>query len=134
MPPMQLSMAQRVSGLYAAAFASLNAGQGRAGNAMTQPLTLFDKIWAQHEILKADNGLSLMWIDRHYVHEGSFQGFDKVDARAEKVARPDLTFGITDHYVSTPPNFVFNEPSANRIDNQLVAYIAKHGITLMALD
>ena len=59
---------------------------------MTQPLTLFDKIWAQHEILKADNGLSLVWIDRHYVHEGSFQGFDKVDARGQRVARPDLTF------------------------------------------
>ena len=68
---------------------------------MTQPLTLFDKIWAQHEILKAENGLSLLWVDRHYVHEGSFQGFDKVDARGEKVARPDLTFGIADHYVPT---------------------------------
>ena len=68
---------------------------------MTQPLTLFDKIWAQHEILKAENGLSLLWVDRHYVHEGSFQGFDKVEARGEKVARPDLTFGIADHYVPT---------------------------------
>jgi len=27
---------------------------------MTQPLTLFDKVWAQHEILKAENGLSLL--------------------------------------------------------------------------
>ena len=68
---------------------------------MTQPLTLFDKIWAQHEILKAENGLSLMWVDRHYIHEGSFQGFDKVEARHAKVARPDLTFGIADHYVPT---------------------------------
>ena len=68
---------------------------------MTQPLTLFDKIWAQHEILKAENGLSLLWVDRHYVHEGSFQGFDKVDARGEKVSRPDLTFAIADHYVPT---------------------------------
>src|SRR5258705_11076156 len=72
---------------------------------MTQPLTLFDKLWAPHEILKADNGLSLMWGDRHYVHEGSFQGFDNVEARGETVARPDLAFGITDHYVPThPPN------------------------------
>ena len=68
---------------------------------MTQPLTLFDKIWAQHEILKAENGLSLLWVDRHFVHEGSFQGFDKVDARGEKVSRPDLTFAIADHYVPT---------------------------------
>ena len=37
---------------------------------MTQPLTLFDKIWAQHEILQAENGNSLLWIHRHYIHEG----------------------------------------------------------------
>ena len=79
---------------------------------MTQPLTLFDKIWAQHEILKAENGLSLLWVDRHYVHEGSFQGFDKVDARGEKVSRPDLTFAIADHYVPTARNRAFNDPVA----------------------
>ena len=79
---------------------------------MTQPLTLFDKIWAQHEILKAENGLSLLWVDRHYIHEGSFQGFDKVEARNAKVARPDLTFGIADHYVPTHArNRPFADPS-----------------------
>ena len=52
---------------------------------MTRPLTLFDKIWAQHEILQAENGLSLMWVDRHYIHEGSFQGFDKVEARQARL-------------------------------------------------
>jgi len=105
-----------------------------AGNAMTQPLTLFDKIWAQHEILKADNGLSLLWVDRHYVHEGSFQGFDKVDARAEKVARPDLTFGIADHYVPTARNRVFNDASLKRMVDQLVVNTQKHGVMLMGLD
>ena len=48
---------------------------------MTQPLTLFDKIWAQHEILKAENDLSLLWVDRHYVHEGSFNAFSQLKAR-----------------------------------------------------
>ena len=101
---------------------------------MTQPLTLFDKIWAQHEILKADNGLSLMWIDRHYIHEGSFQGFDKVEARGEKVARPDLTFGIADHYVPTSHERVFNDPSLKHMVEQLVDNTKKHGIMLMGLD
>src|SRR5207237_8900266 len=77
---------------------------------MTQPLTLFDKIWAQHEILKADNGLSLLWVDRHYVHEGSFQGFDKVDARGGTVSRPDLTFAIAGHYVPNRPDRGLNGP------------------------
>src|SRR5437762_12075988 len=87
----------------------------RQGTRMMQPLTLFDKIWAQHEILKAENGLSLLWVDRHYVHEGSFQGFDKVEARGEKVSRPDLTFAIAEHYVPTAPNRAFNDPSNARM-------------------
>src|SRR5947209_18478461 len=87
---------------------------------MTQPLTLFDKIWAQHEILKADNGLSLLWVDRHYVHEGSFEGFDKVDALSENVARPYLTFGIADHYEPTSPNRVFYVASLNRLLDPIV--------------
>src|SRR5215510_12987183 len=86
---------------------------------MTQPLTLFDKIWAPHEILKAENGLSLLWVDRHYIHEGSFQGFDKVDARNARVSRPDLTFGIADHYVPTTRGRAFTDASLKDIVQQL---------------
>jgi len=101
---------------------------------MTQPLTLFDKIWAQHEILTAENGLSLLWVDRHYIHEGSFQGFDKVDARGAKVARPDLTFAIADHYVPTAPGRVFTDASFKHVVQQLVDNTKRHGIMLMGLD
>ncbi len=102
---------------------------------MTQPLTLFDKIWAQHEILKAENGLSLLWVDRHYVHEGSFQGFDKVEARNAKVARPDLTFGIADHYVPTHSRAKpIADPSLAKMVSQLVDNTGKHGVMLMGLD
>jgi 3-isopropylmalate/(R)-2-methylmalate dehydratase large subunit len=99
-----------------------------------QPLTLFDKIWATHEILKADNGLSLLWIDRHYIHEGSFQGFDKVEARGARVARPDLTFGIADHYVPTNHARAFTDPSLKNMVEQLDRNSAKHGITLMGMN
>jgi 3-isopropylmalate/(R)-2-methylmalate dehydratase large subunit len=108
--------------------------KGKQGTPMTQPLTLFDKIWAQHEIEKAENGLSLLWVDRHYVHEGSFQGFDKVDARGEKVARPDLTFGIADHYVPTARGRVFSDPSLKRMVEQLVDNTGKHGVMLMGMN
>jgi 3-isopropylmalate/(R)-2-methylmalate dehydratase large subunit len=102
---------------------------------MTHPLTLFDKIWAQHEILKAENGLSLLWVDRHYLHEGSFQGFDKVEARNARVARPDLTFGIADHYVPTHArNRPIADPALARIVQQLVDNTRKHGVMLMGLD
>jgi 3-isopropylmalate/(R)-2-methylmalate dehydratase large subunit len=101
---------------------------------MTQPLTLFDKIWATHEILKAENGLSLLWVDRHYVHEGSFQGFDKVDERRASVARPDLTFGIADHYVPTHARSKpIADPSLARMVSQIEDNTRRHGIMLMGL-
>jgi 3-isopropylmalate/(R)-2-methylmalate dehydratase large subunit len=124
-----------VSGLYGAAPGAVNANNSRAkaGIRMTQ-LTLFDKIWAQHEILKAENGNSLLWIDRHYIHEGSFQGFDKVEARGEKVARPDLTFGIADHYVPTNHSRAFSDPSLKHMVEQLADNTKKHGIMLMGMN
>ena len=70
------------------------------------------------------------------MHEGSFQGFDKVEARGAKVARPDLTFGIADHYVPT------RAIAARIADPAIAAHGAtssientdKHGIMLIGLD
>src|ERR1043165_6981573 len=120
-----------VSGVYEVALTAVNGAEIGQETRMTRPLTLFDKLWAPHEILKADNGLSLMWVDRHYVHEGSFQGFDKVEARNAKVARPDLTFGIADHYVPTARGRVFDDPSLKRMVEQLTENTGKHGVMLM---
>ncbi|MFT8244876.1 3-isopropylmalate dehydratase large subunit [Roseomonas sp. BN140053] len=66
-----------------------------------EPRTLFDKLWDAHRVVAGEDGQDLLWIDRHYVHEGSFHGFDKLRARGSRVARPDLTFGVADHYVPT---------------------------------
>ena len=68
---------------------------------MSDPQTLFDKVWSAHEIVTREDGESLLWVDRHFVHEGSFHGFDQVKARGGKVAAPALTFGVADHYVPT---------------------------------
>ena len=67
---------------------------------MTTPLTLFDKLWASHEIAQRD-GETLLWVDRHYVHEGSFHAFSRLAERGASVAEPRLTFGVTDHSVPT---------------------------------
>ncbi|HET7884801.1 MAG TPA: 3-isopropylmalate dehydratase large subunit [Bradyrhizobium sp.] len=67
---------------------------------MPSPLTLFDKLWAQHEVLQ-QGGESLLWVDRHYVHEGSFHAFTQLARRGGHVAEPELTFGVADHYVPT---------------------------------
>jgi homoaconitase/3-isopropylmalate dehydratase large subunit len=63
--------------------------------------TLIDKLWDAHAITTREDGTSLIWIDRHLVHEGSFLAFDQVAERGGRVAHPELTFGIADHYVPT---------------------------------
>lgn len=102
---------------------------------MKEPLTLFDKLWATHEIVRRDDGESLLWVDRHYVHEGSFNAFSQLKARGAPVAEPDLTFAVADHYVPT-------RGSRRAIDNPDIACMvrtleqntAEHGITLFGLD
>ena len=64
-------------------------------------LTLLDKLWASHEILQHENGTSLLWVDRHLVHEGSHHAFAKLQQRSLPVAEPQLTFAVADHYVPT---------------------------------
>ena len=64
--------------------------------------TLFEKIWESHIILEQDNGPSLLYMDRHLVHEvTSPQAFDGLRLNHRLVRRPDLTFATVDHNVPT---------------------------------
>jgi 3-isopropylmalate/(R)-2-methylmalate dehydratase large subunit len=102
---------------------------------MTQPQTIIDKIWAAHEIVRHEDGESLLWVDRHYVHEGSFHAFAKLRQRDGKVAEPGLTFGVADHYVPTRgsrPNIA--NPELARMVRQLDENTAKHNIRLFGID
>jgi 3-isopropylmalate/(R)-2-methylmalate dehydratase large subunit len=71
---------------------------------MSAPRTLFDKLWDLHVVAEREDGEALLWIDRHYVHEGSFHAFDQLEERGAKVAEPSLTVAIADHYVPTRGN------------------------------
>jgi 3-isopropylmalate/(R)-2-methylmalate dehydratase large subunit len=101
---------------------------------MGQPQTIIDKLWSAHEILRRDDGESLLWVDRHYVHEGSFHAFAKLAARGVKVAEPELTFGVTDHYVPTRrPHGKIDNPELARMVRQLEENTAAHGVKLFGL-
>ncbi len=102
---------------------------------MKQPQTLIDKLWAAHEILRREDGNSLLWVDRHYVHEGSFHAFGKLAERGVKVAEPGLTFGVADHYVPTRGSrHNIANPELARMVRQVEENTAKHGIKLFGLD
>ncbi|MFY9212380.1 MAG: 3-isopropylmalate dehydratase large subunit [Aestuariivita sp.] len=68
---------------------------------MSAARTLFDKVWAAHVIEARADGTDLLWVDRHFVHEGSHHAFRKLAERGMPVAEPGLTFGVTDHYAPT---------------------------------
>jgi len=68
---------------------------------MTVARSLLDKLWETHEVLRRDDGTSLLWVDRHLVHEGSHHGFAMLAARKMALAAPELTFGVVDHYAPT---------------------------------
>lgn len=78
--------------------------------------TLFEKIWDEHVITTRDNGEALIFIDRHYFHEGSFHAFDFLKAEGRPVRRPDLNFGFMDHYVPTKGTEVADPEIRNMIE------------------
>ncbi len=64
--------------------------------------TLIEKIWDSHIVVDEGNGRSLLYVDRHLIHEvTSPQAFDGLRANKRKVRRPDLTFATMDHNVPT---------------------------------
>jgi len=69
---------------------------------MAKPRTLYDKIWDDHLIEEEPNGASLIYIDRHIVHEvTSPQAFEGLRASGRKVRAPDKTLLVVDHNIPT---------------------------------
>lgn len=64
--------------------------------------TLYQKIWDAHTVAELPTGETLLYIDRHLVHEvTSPQAFDGLRMSGRKVRRQDLTFATADHNVPT---------------------------------
>jgi 3-isopropylmalate/(R)-2-methylmalate dehydratase large subunit len=78
---------------------------------MTEAQTLIDKLWAVHEIVRREDGDSLLW------------------------AEPGLTFGVADHYVPTrAPRDEIGNPEIARMVRQMDENAAKHRIKLFGLN
>ena len=96
--------------------------------------TLFDKLWDDHVILTRDDGAALLWVDRHYVHEGSHHGFRALAARGAGVAQPALTVGVADHYVPTRMRSSIADPDIARMVATLRGNADAHGLRLFGLE
>ena len=103
-------------------------------NPTRPPSTLFDKLWDAHTIVTREDGASLLWIDRHFVHEGSFHGFGMLDHSGRALLRPDLTTAVADHYV---PSHARTRPIQDvevaGMVEQLRGNAGRHGVDLFGL-
>ena len=66
------------------------------------PQTLYDKIWNEHLVHQQEDGTSLLFVDRHLIHEvTSPQAFEGLRNANRKVKNPNLTLAVVDHNIPT---------------------------------
>src|SRR5512140_440300 len=67
----------------------------------SSPRTLFEKIWSRHQVIRQDDGQSLLYVDRHLLQDGSAPAFEMLRQRGLQVRSPERAFATPDHYVPT---------------------------------
>lgn len=97
--------------------------------------TLFDKIWEKHIVTELDDGNTLLYIDRHLVHEvTSPQAFEGLRMAGRKIRRPELTFSTMDHNVATTDDRLeVKDPVSKAQVEALEANCKEFGVTLYGM-
>ena len=103
---------------------------------MTTPRTMFAKVWQEHVVTSLSDDVDLVYIDRHFTHDlsGPFS-MKSLEDRDLACRRPDLTFALPDHGVSTAPGRT--DASADASAQLLPLFrssTSSLGITLFDLD
>lgn len=68
---------------------------------MSFPETLFEKVWSRHVVVARGATEALLFVDNHFVHEGSFHAFGALAKEGRHVRKPRQVFGSPDHFVPT---------------------------------
>jgi len=97
--------------------------------------TLFDKVWDAHLVEEMDNGPSVLYIDKHLIHEvTSPQAFQELEDRGISLFRPDQVVATADHNTPTlDQDKPVKDPLSRKQLQQLTDNCQKHGITLYGL-
>lgn len=97
--------------------------------------TLFEKIWEKHVVKTIDGGPSVLYIDRHFIHEvTSPQAFTGLNKRGIKVLRPRQVVATADHNVPTlDQHLPIREELGRKQVEALIQNCAEHGIELYGL-
>jgi 3-isopropylmalate/(R)-2-methylmalate dehydratase large subunit len=99
------------------------------------PKTLFEKIWDQHVIRTIEGGPSVLYIDKHFIHEvTSPQAFKGLEKRGVEVFRPAQIVATADHNVPTINQHLPIKDELSRIQvQQLIENCQKHHVELYGL-
>ena len=98
--------------------------------------TLFDKVWDAHVVHQVDGGPSVLYIDKHLIHEvTSPQAFAGLEKRGLKVFRPEHTVATPDHNVPTIDQHLTIKDQLSRFQvDKLTENCEKNGVTLYGLN
>ena len=102
---------------------------------MASPQTMFEKIWRRHIVVDRDDGYTLLYVDRHLMHDGSEGGYAQLRRRKLKLRRPDRGFATPDHYVLSNSGNRADIPDAQhrRLVERITENTAQSGVTLFDL-
>ncbi len=97
--------------------------------------TLFDKIWDKHVVKQIEGGPSVLYIDKHFIHEvTSPQAFKGIEKRGLSVLRPQQVVATADHNVPTLNQHLPIKDELSRLQvQQLIDNCKKHQIELYGL-
>ncbi len=97
--------------------------------------TMFEKIWTRHRILERSDGQTLLYIDRHLIHDGYAPAFEFLTARGLKPHAPSQIFATPDHYVPTDTREASQIPDAERryMVESLAQYTSDFGVQMFGL-
>ncbi|MBG0812248.1 3-isopropylmalate dehydratase large subunit [Methylosinus sp. H3A] len=95
-----------------------------------RPRTLYDKIWDDHVVHEQEDGASLIYIDRHLIHEvTSPQAFEGLRVTGRKVRAPQKTLAVVDHNVpTTDRSLPITDPESKAQVEQLAINAAEFGV------
>ena len=98
--------------------------------------TIYDKIWKEHLVYEQEDGTSLLFVDRHLIHEvTSPQAFESLRNSKRKVRQPKLTLAVADHNVPTTDRSkgILDKESKIQVDT-LDANCKEFGVQLFGME
>ena len=100
------------------------------------PSTLFDKIWREHVVLEREDGQALLYVDSHFLQDGSAPAFEMLRQRGLKPRAPGRAFATPDHYVPTSGRdlALIADPEKRAMAQALESDAAAAGIAFFGLD